>query len=92
MGFISMTEPSELVQKAIGRSNATWNRVKQQAVAGVGASACIACGFYTQYTQATTRDSAYPDLMPVPVASMSMVQNCYKGHFLKTFSCDASVV
>ena len=31
-----MTEPSKLVQKAIGRSNTTWNSVKQRAVAGVG--------------------------------------------------------
>ena len=93
MGFISMTEPSKLVQKAIGRPNATWNSVKQRAVASVGASAVfrshVACGFYTC---ATTRDSAYPDFMPVPVASMSTVQNCYKGYFWKTFSCDISVV
>ena len=47
MGFISMTETSKLVQKAIGRSNATWNSVKQRAVAGVGASARVAYGFYT---------------------------------------------
>ena len=34
-----MTEPSKLVEKAIGRPNATWNSVKQRAVAGNGASA-----------------------------------------------------
>ena len=30
MGFIMMTEPSKLIQKAIGRPNATWNTVKQR--------------------------------------------------------------
>ena len=44
VGFISMTEPCKLVQKAIGRSNATWNSVKQRAVANVGASAHVVCG------------------------------------------------
>ena len=39
--FISMTEPSKLVQKAIGRLNATWNRVKQQAAASVIAFAIV---------------------------------------------------
>ena len=28
--FILMTEPSKLVQKAIGRPNATWNSVKNE--------------------------------------------------------------
>ena len=32
-----MTEPSKLVQKAIGRSNAIWNSIKQWAAAGVTA-------------------------------------------------------
>ena len=31
-----MTEPSKLVEKAIRRPNATWNSVKQRAVAGDG--------------------------------------------------------
>ena len=29
-GFISMTEPSKLVEKAIGRPNTTWNSVKSE--------------------------------------------------------------
>ena len=58
-GYISIIEPSKLVEKAIRRLNATWNSVKQRAVAGVGASAVIACGFCTR----TTRDSVYLDLM-----------------------------
>ena len=44
MGFVSMTQPSKLVEKAIGRPNATWNSVKQLAVASVGVSAISACG------------------------------------------------
>ena len=81
-----MTEPSKLVQKAIGRSNTTWKSIKQRAVACVGAYASIPCG-----TQMTTRDLVYPDLKPVP-ASTSTIHNCYKGHFLNKFSCDVSVV
>ena len=30
-GFILMTEPSKLAEKAIGRLNATWNSVKETA-------------------------------------------------------------
>ena len=63
-----MTKPFKLAEKAIRRLNATWNSVKQRAVAGIGASAVVwsrvACGFCTC---TTTCDSAYrphaPDLM-----------------------------
>ena len=34
--FISMTEPSKLVQKAIGRPNATWNSVKNELFPSLG--------------------------------------------------------
>ena len=30
VGFISITEPSKLVKKAIGRLNSTWNSVKNE--------------------------------------------------------------
>ena len=34
MGFISMTKPCKLVEKAIRRLNASWNSVKKRAKAG----------------------------------------------------------
>ena len=69
MGFISMTEPSKLVQKAIGRSNATWNSIKQRAVAGVGASAHVVCGFYI-HEQLHVIHRTLTLIMPVLVASL----------------------
>ena len=44
-----MTEPSKLVEKAIGRPNATWNSIKQQAVASVGASAVVRSRVYVVF-------------------------------------------
>ena len=35
-----MTEPSKLIEKAIGGLNATWNRVKQQAMAWSLSQSC----------------------------------------------------
>ena len=73
MTFILRTEPYKLVQKAIGRPNATPRT-------GVGWSPCSRFYTYTYmymphthmrrlhvhvHTKATTRDSAYPDLMLV---------------------------
>ena len=58
-GFISMTEPSKLVEKAIGRPNAIWNSVQLQQLLGVTLRVVFA------HVQVTTRNSAsaYPDLM-----------------------------
>ena len=89
MGFISMTEPCKLVQKAFGRSTLPGIASSNELLLALPLLALRV----VLHTRATTHDSAYPDLMPVPcaVASMSAVQNCYKGHFLKNLRRDLSV-
>ena len=80
-----MTEPSKLVQKAIGRSNATWNSVKQRAVTGIGACACIACSFYTNERLHVIQRTLTSCQCQPHEYSTEMV---YKGQILKLFSWD----
>ena len=55
MGFISMTEPFKLVELVFGRLNATWNNVKQRAMAW---SLSRSRGhLYHEIIRVTTRDS-----------------------------------
>ena len=77
-GFISMTEPSKLVERAIGRPNTTWNSVKQRAVAGVGASAVVGVWFQHEQLHVIWRTLT---------SSHANTKQCIKGIFFQKFSC-----